>query len=348
MNAVGHDAVVQDHALRNHWWHPVCHRSEVGKPGDYVRLTWLGEEVVAYNDGGNVLVFDNVCPHRGGRFLTGSCGNGPLTCPYHGWSYRGGRLWVGRREAFDADELARVGLNLLQAEWCGDFLFASAAPQRPLLAQLEGVVELLTAISRSIAFRFDLSAYTYECDWKVAMENALEPYHIDLVHQQTLGSLRMGPGRNEFFPCASVWYTEVTDERTARRLKSLERLFDLAYQHDGYVSVFLYPFSMISSTFGYSYSLQNFFPGGTSGRTDFVSRLLCSALRTGVDPQLLQPFFDSSAEFNRKVFEEDHAICKRVSPGFWDPGRLMPLSSLEAKVAHFRGLYRESLEKLRG
>jgi hypothetical protein len=35
---------------------------------------------------------------------------------------------------------------------------------------------------------------------------------------------------------------------------------------------------------------------------------------------LVEPFLASSAEVNRKVFEEDHAICRRVSPHY-DSGR---------------------------
>ncbi len=330
-----------DRELRDHFWHPICHRSEVPGPGDFVRLTWLDEEVVAWNDGGNVIVFDNVCPHRGARYLSASCGNSPLTCRYHGWSYRGGKLWIPRKETFDPDEIARVRLNTLQSAWCGDFLFGAIAPKMPLNVQLEGVTDLLESMSRSITKRVDMDTYAYECDWRVAMENALEPYHIDLVHDDTLKSLKLDAGSNDLFAFTSVWYAKIQDERTVKRLKAMRRFFNLTYQFEGYASVYFFPFSMISSTFGYSYSMQNFFPGCRSNETSFTSRLLTSAPGSPEAVEVLEPFFAATAEFNRRVFREDHEICKRVKPGHWDLARLMPLAQSEAKVAHFRHLYRE-------
>jgi hypothetical protein len=119
----------------------------------------------------------------------------------------------------------------------------------------------------------------------------------------------------------------------------MRRFFDITYQYDGYVSIFLYPFSMVSSTYGYSYSLQSFFPGDEPFVTHFSSRVLASRLQSGVSPSLMESYFESSAAFNRKVFEEDHEICRRVNRHFWNESRRMPLSRAELKVAQFRRLY---------
>jgi hypothetical protein len=84
--------------------------------------------------------------------------------------------------------------------------------------------------------------------------------------------------------------------------------------------------------------LQSFFPGDRPQSTNFRSRLLVSASRAGVATQALDTFFESTAAFNRKVFEEDHQICRRVHPRIWEMQRPMPLSRAEEKVAHFRKL----------
>lgn len=329
--------------LRDQYWHLLCHRSELPNPGDFLRLPWLGEDVVVYNDQGELFVFDNVCPHRGARFVLDQTGNAPLVCRYHGWSYRGGRLRVAQRESFAECELEGVRLGKLECAWCGDFLFAAARPKQSLTDQLEGVIEALAGIGAAVAARVDLNCYVYECDWKVAIENALEPAHIAQVHTSTLATLRLSEGKNEFFSCASVWYAEVEDTRSNARLKAMSRFFAGPPHYQGYMSIFLYPFSMVSSTYGYSYSVQNFFPGDESFRTNFTSRLLSGALRPDVPPASLQSFFESTSAFNRKVFDEDHEICKRVSRGYWNAGRAMPLSRAEEKVAHFRRLYRGDL-----
>ena len=332
-----------DRQLRDHYWHLLCHRSELPESGDFLRLTWLGEDVVVYNDQGDIIAFDNVCPHRGARFLLESCGNAPLVCRYHGWSYRGGKLRVAQRESFAECDLEGLQLGKLQYAWCGDFLFAALRPRRALVEQLAGVAETLASISTTIVGRTDLNSYVYECDWKVAVENALEPAHITQVHTSTLATLRLSDGSNEFFPWASIWRASIEDTRSNSRLKSMTRFFVAPPPYEGYMSIYIYPFSMVSATYGYSYSVQNFFPGDEPFRTHFTSRLLSSALRPGIPPESLQVFFESSGTFNRKVFEEDHEICKRVSRSYWTVDRPMPLSRVEAKVAHFRQLYRADL-----
>ncbi|RYF11431.1 MAG: hypothetical protein EOO77_19390, partial [Oxalobacteraceae bacterium] len=63
-------------------WHLLCHRSEVAQPSDYLRFEIFGDEVVAFHDGEQVIVFDNRCPHRGARIFDGTCGKRRWVCPY--------------------------------------------------------------------------------------------------------------------------------------------------------------------------------------------------------------------------------------------------------------------------
>jgi predicted component of viral defense system (DUF524 family) len=93
---------------------------------------------------------------------------------------------------------------------------------------------------------------------------------------------------------------------------------------------------MLSSTFGYSYSLQNFFPTIEKNKTNFFSRLLTGTAKNLSAAEALQHFFKSSAEMNRQIFEEDHAICKRIDPNFHESKKLGFLAHEEEKIAHFR------------
>ncbi len=70
----------------------------------------------------------------------------------------------------------------------------------------------------------------------------------------------------------SLWFA-VNNEKSANRLKKLGRIFSLSYQHLGYINIFLFPFSMISSTYGLSYSIQSFFPAKSDDTAHFISRL---------------------------------------------------------------------------
>ena len=322
--------------LRDSYWHLLCHRSELPQPGDYLKLDWLGQEVVVFNDQGELVVFDNLCPHRGTRFFTERQGSGTISCPYHGWSYQAGSLHIPCRERYAESDLQHTRLNILQTDWCADFLFAAIAPQMALDAQLGDTFNLLGSLSFNIDGRHDFNAYTFECDWRIALENALEPLHVPFIHQDSLGQLQLGDGDNQFTEWTSVWQAPLGNAQMARKLQGIGRLFQLDGQYHGYQSIYLFPFTMLSSTFGYSYSLQHFFPSAEAHRTHFSSRLLPGVAKSAAAASALGEFFRSSAAMNRQVFAEDHLICQRVYRSAADEPAFQILSSDEAKIAHFR------------
>jgi phenylpropionate dioxygenase-like ring-hydroxylating dioxygenase large terminal subunit len=306
---------VQLDALRQRHWHLLTHRSQIDEPGNYLRLEWFKDEIVAFNDQGNILVFDNICPHRGARIFDAADGSQILRCRYHGWAFRNGRFHAPFPNEFDPEDLARARFNTFETAWCRDFLFVSEDPRRTLDEQLGGVRPLLESISDSIAKPHSLYSFTWQSDWRIALENALEEYHtaVGLVHPGSFGRIKPSHGSNEFFDNNSVYRCEFREARTVRQLERMRRFFDLKIQHPGYMSIYLFPFAMIGSTYGYSYAIQHFMPGRMSGECHFASRMFESRLRADVNPEILASLYDSSAQLNRQVFDEDHAICRRVS-----------------------------------
>lgn len=324
-------------------WHLVCHRNELPLNGDFIKLQVLDEEVVVFNDQGDIVAFDNRCPHRGARMYTEASGNQAATCGYHGWTYAAGRVIVPRPEEFSQCDLATADLRRWQTDWIGDFLFVGKHPRQALDVQLGQTRPILEDISFGVAGRHDMNAYEFECDWRIALENALEPYHVPLIHPTSLGLLELDAGENQFFGANSIWYAKVGNARMARQLGTLKRFFTLDHQFEGYMSLYLFPFTMLSSTFGYSYSLQSFFPSVEPSRSHFTSRLLTMALRPGLDAGTMRSFFDSSAAVNRQVFDEDHRVCRRVPTDTWsaEPPRFSADS--EQKLLHFRQSCREAI-----
>lgn len=324
--------------LRTRYWHLICHRCQIARPGDYIKLDWFDEELVAFNDHGQILLFDNICPHRGARIFRGPDGNQRLRCGYHGWSYQKGQFFAPFPLAFSKDQLASARFNTLQQQWCGDFLFAAISPQGELIEQLGGMWETLIKISNSISSPHSLNAFTWQSNWQIAIENALEQYHthVGLVHPKSFGKHKINDGRDEFYGCNSIFRCEYLNERTVNNLRRLGRFFDLNYQHPGYQSIYLFPFAMIGSTFGYSYAIQHFFPADEVNRTHFSSRMLVSRLKDGINGNILASFFGSASELNRVIFEEDHEICKRVSPKSLSQEFKPIFAESEAKIARLR------------
>lgn len=326
------------------YWHMLCHRRELPDDGDFLRFKTPIGDIVVFNDAGTYVAFDNRCPHRGAMIYLSDFGNQTNTCKYHGWTFKSGVLTIPSGDNFKDCSISNADLNRYQLEWCGDFIFVGVDPKDGLYDQLDGVSEFIENISFNIDGRLDVNAYEYECYWPLALENALEPYHIGMVHPNTLANLRLEDGINTFYRQNSIWQAPIGNNRIKRQLKHLRSLFNIDYSYEGYISIFMFPFTMISSTFGYSYSLQNFFPSQNStDRTNFMSRLLTCGARDNNSENIIRPFFDSSARVNRKVFEEDHSICRIMPADSWSPEPLKYMAEQEVKIAHFRQSCRENL-----
>lgn len=325
-----------DVGLFNSYWHLISHRNELPRSGDYVRFDTPISEVVIYNDEGNLIAFDNKCPHRGTRIFIENQSSQPLHCRYHGWSYRAGKVIIPDPQNFQPCALDSAKLNTYQLEWCGDFIFVGIQPLTSLQEQLGAFTETLENISFNINAQIDLNRFEFQSYWPIAVENALEPYHIPLIHKDTLATLELEPGINEFNGCNSIWHAPIGNARTHKQLRSLKRLFNIDYQQEEYMSIFLFPFSMISSTFGYSYSIQNFFPSKHTDTTHFTSRLYSVHAASENATKIIHPFLESTKNINRKVFDEDHDICKLVSPESWTSAPLPFASIQESKLVHFR------------
>lgn len=299
------------------YWHLLCHRSEVSKPRDFVRLKGFGQEIVAFHDGKNIVVFDNLCPHRGALIFGDDAGNKPFLCPYHNWSYSNGRVFIADSKQFAHCEQPKPDLNKYETAWVGDFLFFAIKPLKSVEEQLGKAAPMVHSISTSVEARHDFSSYKYGAVWQISIENALEPYHVSTIHPDSLAKLQLTSGRNEFFGSNSVWFAEVGDRRTVKQLTNLLKFFTLDYLHEGYLNLHLFPFSMISSTFGMSYSVQNFFPASESGMTAFASRLYRSKLADQSKANIVAPLMNSTAQLNRQVFTEDNIICQRLPASSW-------------------------------
>jgi phenylpropionate dioxygenase-like ring-hydroxylating dioxygenase large terminal subunit len=326
-----------DRTLFEDYWHLAGHRRELANDGDFIKFEGVSGEIVLFNDSGEIVAFDNTCPHRGARIYTDEHGNRPATCGYHGWTHKNGTIIVPEKARFKSCDIDRARFNTFQVDWCGDFAFFAIKPRTSLYDQLGKSADILENISFNIDQRLDLNRYDYECYWPLAVENALEPYHIAAVHTETLATLQLGDGENVFDGANSIWYAALGNARLASQLSRLRKLFNIDYQYEGYMSLYIFPFTMISSTYGYSYSLQNFFPcAHGDSRTRFTSRLYASNTLNENAARVLDSFFQSTVRMNRQVFEEDHEICKLLPKESWSMSPLRFPSEAEVKIDHFR------------
>jgi phenylpropionate dioxygenase-like ring-hydroxylating dioxygenase large terminal subunit len=325
-----------DVELIEKYWHFGCHISELKQEGDYLLYRLLDREVALYHDGRAIIAFDNRCPHRGTRLFDDRSGSAAAVCKYHGWSYSRGMLNIPQEEDL-LPSCARPELHLYQTAWCGTFLFFSMLPTKPLDDQLgEDLYTILESLSFDCSSCQDNNGYVYDCYWPIAVENALEPQHLPFVHAATLNKFDLVNYRNRHCGKNSIVYFDIADPGMEKGLRRIERIYDCGDAvHAGYMSIFLFPFSFISSTAGTSYSVQTFFPKNEHS-TWFGSRLYSVRLIDSKHQAMDEAVVAAAIDMNKKVFEEDHAICRRIERDAWVKSLNGPLYRSEEKIIQFR------------
>ena len=187
--AVEREALFFDH------WAALGFASDIPETGDAKPIDLLGMPLLAVRDReGGVRVFQNTCRHRG-MILVEEAKNigGLIRCPYHSWCYAlNGELkatpHVGGPGHNTHDEIdkATLGLTEFPSHVWRDVIFVNingnAAPFEEAHADLIarwGEFEGKAAYPGGAESRFE---FDVACNWKLAVENYCESYHLPWVH----------------------------------------------------------------------------------------------------------------------------------------------------------------------
>ncbi|MDZ4734987.1 MAG: aromatic ring-hydroxylating dioxygenase subunit alpha [Rhodospirillaceae bacterium] len=181
--ALEHDAIFMS------TWQIVGHLSDIPAPGDYLRFDLLDQSaIVVRNEAGRVGAFHNVCRHRAFRLLDDAQGRtqSAIRCRYHGFTYDldGSLRTVPGEESFEGLDKTCFGLKPVDLEIWQGFIFIRFGGSGPSVAAQFAPIEAQLA-----PYRFDdLVPYgragtaSIAADWKVAVDNNIEGYHIPVAH----------------------------------------------------------------------------------------------------------------------------------------------------------------------
>lgn len=182
------------HALLMAGWAGLAVTADVPEPGDAVPMTFLDMPLLLIRDkAGQVRVFHNICRHRGMILVDAPRKiEGAIRCPYHSWCYSTeGRLvstpHVGGPGQNTADGIDRALLGLIEVPshiWL-NVVWVNLSGTAPAFEQANA--DLLARWSE-----FDKPLYhggqdsTFQlkvnCNWKLAVENYCESYHLPWIH----------------------------------------------------------------------------------------------------------------------------------------------------------------------
>src|SRR6266851_9417374 len=177
-------------------WVYVGHASEIPRPGDF-RVTYIGSQsvIMVRGDDGHVQLLMNRCAHRANAVCQVERGNARMfRCAYHGWTYRnnGDLASVTYQDRYDAS-FRKEDRGLRKAPRMGmyrGFVFGSLSPVGITLddhlgQRVKEQIDLFVDLSP--AGELDVTAgvhkYGYRANWKFQVENSMDGYHGNFVHQ---------------------------------------------------------------------------------------------------------------------------------------------------------------------
>lgn len=333
-------------------WLSVAHVSQLPAAGDYVNLSLLGERLsVVRGTDGKVRVLSRVCAHRGmdvmppesGHAEQGNCRN--FRCPYHHWVYDLDGCLKGA--PFMKDHAAVAGGALAMHEfasaiWEG-FVFVNLSGDAAPLAEV--YAGLLPFLAR---WRMDelvmVIDQVWDCpfNWKVLVENFMEPYHHAGAHHAIFQPL---------MPAQGCWAEPEAEHHTICHLPLADGLQErvragepqlLAFPprpgldisdylewtvYLGHPDFLLF----VAPDRVYWYRLEPL----AADRMALRTTLLVS--RQALESPDFENALDAEAEALRRFHLEDMEVCGAVQTGLasraYRPG---PLSALEAPIWQFQ------------
>jgi phenylpropionate dioxygenase-like ring-hydroxylating dioxygenase large terminal subunit len=237
-------------------WSCVGFGKDIPEPGDAAPIDHLGMPLLALRDkNGGIKVFHNVCSHRGMVLVEAPTRiRSVIRCPYHSWCYGldGGlkatpHVGGPGHNAHQAIDRSTLGLREVRAAVWFDMIFVDLSGKAPAFETfIAPLVErwrmfdqtALCHAGADISFKLEVG-----CNWKLAVENYCESYHLPWVHPGLNSYSRLEDHDNIVEPGAfSGQLTRVYNPRLSedgRRFPDFEGLPDVWQTRADYVA--LYP-----------------------------------------------------------------------------------------------------------
>lgn len=195
-------------------WLALGHQNQIPNAGDYFTVEIVDEPLIVIRQPDmSIKVLSAICQHRGHPIFhdcaaekQGNCKT--LVCPYHAWTYSTDGSLRGAPEMAQSVSLAQqradTALPELRVEIFHGFVFANfdkdAAPLAPTLAVADA--ELRNYNFADMKVMPTLVHKDYPWNWKISLENGLEPYHTSYVHK---GIHEVAPAENAQFTPWEDW-----------------------------------------------------------------------------------------------------------------------------------------------
>ena len=207
-------------------WNVVAAARDLQRPGDQLATEVGGLPVLVRNEGGELRAFLNVCAHRHSLLAPpGRSHQATFRCQYHGWQYGAdGRLaHLPDGPSFKGWKASDARLQAMRCRVAYGLVFVNPGPGDGTLEDDHGPV------SAELARHFDgmelrwIQESVHDANWKIIVENAVESYHVPLVHAATFGRYQ---DEEKIRHVVEPTFTQYHDEQSLQDMPRLARMID--------------------------------------------------------------------------------------------------------------------------
>ena len=314
---------------------------ELNNSGDVLPITLAGKPLLLIkNIKGNIVAFHNVCSHRCLKLINEPKNVGKIiNCPYHAWSYDlDGNLLASphfggtNNHKPDGFVPADHGLKSVRIKVWHDWIFINLGKKAPsfekyatpLIRQLKNInLEKIYPVAT-------LDFGEIFANWKFLIENYIEPYHVQFVHQNTTSQ----PLKDHYTIVDGICYGSGVDLKQENTSSG-----NLAVSSK-YLSLFP------------NFIIGTYFPGQLGVYfnipIDSNNTRQIRIIYTTENNKLSKKNIKNQKDLWWKVHKEDHEICERLQKGRSSPiaksgGLLSPY--WENSVRAFHQIMMKSMKK---
>ncbi len=307
-------------------WACIGFGKDLPNKGDYKPVELLGLPLLILRDQDDqIKVFHNVCSHRG-MILVEKAGNtkGVLRCPYHSWCYSlNGELAMtphvggpGNNRHDDVDPKKHGLREVRSAVWM-DVIFinldgkAEPFEQRiaPMQERWKDFLDVeVHHTGEDSSFSFDVN-----CNWKLAVENYCESYHLPWIHPGLNSYSRLEDHyhiieNNDYSGQGSEVFQPLKDDNGKRfpRIDDIDKKWDTSSEYTA-----LYPNVLLGIHNDHFFAIQ-LEPKSINRTVEHVELYYLKKESTGDDYADLRK---KNAESWHEVFAEDIFVVEGMQKG---------------------------------
>lgn len=319
-------------------WSGIGFGKDIPETGDAKPVDFMGMPILLIRDrDGSIGVFQNTCRHRGMILVEEATKiRGAIRCPYHSWCYGlNGELRTtphvggpGQNTHEDVD-VSTLGLFQIRAHVWRDVIFVNIDGNAVDFEEIHAdLIKRWADYEQPIYHGGEKSSFTLDVktNWKLAVENYCESYHLPWVHPGLNSYSRLEDHynieeRRKYSGQGTLVYRQLKDEND----NVLPDFADLSAQWDeGAEYIAVYPNVLLGVQRDHAFAIV-LEPTDCENTVEHIELYYAAAHN---DTPELDGLRASNAQLWKSVFEEDIFVVQGMQKGRhgekFDGGRFSP------------------------